>query len=71
MDPRCSPKRVSQAHPANARVSFANSGLPGCLWRLFQVQYSRNPLRCQVISVSGLTMTRAERQTDQTPKSHV
>src|SRR6267378_8135127 len=26
-------------------------------WRLFHFQYSRNPLRCQAMTVSGLTMT--------------
>ena len=31
-------------------------------WRLFHLQYSRNPCRCQAITVSGLTMTRADRQ---------
>src|ERR1700730_9329057 len=31
-------------------------------WRLFHFQYSRNPLRCQAMTVSGLTMTNADRQ---------
>jgi len=29
---------------------------------LFHFQYSRNPLRCQAMTVSGLTMTNADRQ---------
>jgi len=35
------------------------------LW-IFQVQKSRNPLRCQAIAVAGLTMSSAERQSPQT-----
>jgi len=34
--------------------------------RTFQVQNRRNPLRCQPITVSGLTMASAERQSPQT-----
>lgn len=33
-----------------------------CGWRLFQLQYSRNPRRCHAMTVSGLTITRADRQ---------
>jgi hypothetical protein len=31
-------------------------------WRLFHRQYSRNPCRCQAITVSGLTITSADCQ---------
>src|ERR1700686_2919298 len=31
-------------------------------WRLFHFQYSRNPLRCQAMTVSGLTMSNADHQ---------
>jgi hypothetical protein len=55
----------------SSRAPFANAGLPGCPWRLFQVQYSRSPLRCQAITVSGLTMASAECQPDQRRISHV
>src|SRR5438445_12535074 len=39
-------------------------------WRLFHFQYSRNPLRCQAMTVSGLTMTNADRQALQNSASH-
>ena len=48
-----------------SRTSRDPGGLPGLPRLLFQVQYSRNPWRCQAITVSGLTMARAERQPDQ------
>jgi hypothetical protein len=38
--------------------------------RLFQVQNSRNPFRCQPTTVSGFTMTRAVRQLRQTCYNH-
>ena len=44
------------------RVSGQTGGRPGWPRRTFQVQNTRNPLRCQSITVSGLTMTRADRQ---------
>lgn len=31
-------------------------------WRLLKLQYSRNPLRCQAMTVSGLTITRTALQ---------
>ena len=43
-------------------VSWETGGRPGWPWRTFQVQNSRNPLRCQAITVSGFTMTKADRQ---------
>jgi len=45
-----------------SRTFRGMSGLPGRTFLLFQVQYRRKPLRCQAITVSGLTITRAERQ---------
>ena len=56
------------------RISFRTSskvgGRPGRPWRTFQVLYSRKPLQCQPITVSGLTMTKADRQSLQAPLSH-
>ena len=46
----------------SSRVSRAIAGRPGCPRRTFQVQNKRKPLRCQATTVSGLTMTNAERQ---------
>jgi len=54
-----------------SRTSRDTSGLPGLPCLLFQLQYSRNPWRCQAITVCGLTMARAERQPDQRYISHV
>jgi hypothetical protein len=36
-----------------SRASRDTSGLPGLCCLLFQVQYSRNPRRCQAMTVSG------------------
>jgi hypothetical protein len=44
------------------RISRETGGRPGWPRRTFQVQTNRNPLRCQAITVSGFTMTRADRQ---------
>ena len=63
MNPRCSPKGIGRTHLPNELTNFtSHCGLPGVWRRLFQVQYSRNPLRCQAITVSGFTMSNAERQ---------
>jgi hypothetical protein len=43
-----------------ALTSADISGLPGPRL-LFQAQYRRKPLRCQPITVSGLTITKADR----------
>jgi hypothetical protein len=43
------------------RTSGDTRGRPS-RWRLFQFQYRRNPLRCQAMTVSGLTRSSAERQ---------
>jgi len=44
------------------RTSGATHGRPSRWRRLFQFQYKRNPLRCQAMTVSGLTRSSAERQ---------
>jgi hypothetical protein len=76
---------ASHAAPDAARVRGApQSGFARLIFRmrsrasldtglrclLFQVQYSRNPRRCQAMTVSGLTMMSAERQPDHTCSSH-
>jgi hypothetical protein len=53
-----------------SRTSRDTSGLPGIRCLHFQVQYWRNPRRCQAMTVSGLTMMSAERQPDQRCSSH-
>lgn len=52
----------------NSMTSFKTDRRP-CGRRLFQLQYSRNPLRCQAITVSGLTMTSAVRRSFQSRES--
>jgi len=49
----------------NSRVSFATLGLPTCPCRTFQVQYQRNPRRCQSTTVVGFTIKSAERHRGQ------
>ena len=44
------------------RIFLDTGGRPGFLRRDFHVQKSLNPLRCQPMTVSGLTITRAWRQ---------
>ncbi len=45
----------------SARTSSDIAGRPGLPCWTFQVQNNRNALRCQAMTVSGFTMTRAER----------
>ena len=45
-----------------SQISLDTGGRPGFLRRDFHVQKSLNPLRCQPMTVSGLTITRAWRQ---------
>jgi len=45
-----------------SRTSREMTGRPGCPRRTFQVQNKRKPARCQAMTVSGLTMASAERQ---------
>src|ERR1039458_9015976 len=49
-----------------SRTSQATEGRPVRPCRIFQVQNRRNPLRCQEITVEGLTISRADRQSHQT-----
>jgi hypothetical protein len=49
------------------RISFDTGGRPRWPRRTFQVQNSRNPLRCQAMMVPGLTMQRAERHSAEAP----
>src|SRR5258708_2116809 len=51
------------------RISFDTGGRPVWPLRTFQVQNSRNPLRCHAMTVAGLTMRRAERHSAQAPQS--
>jgi hypothetical protein len=51
------------------RTSFDTGGRPGWPRRTFQVQNNRNPLRCQAMTVAGLTMHRAERHSAQAPQN--
>ena len=54
----------------NWRISCDTGGRPGWPLRTFQVQTSRNALRCQATTVSGSTMTKADRQSLQASQSH-
>src|SRR5712691_11514201 len=49
-----------------SRTCFGTVGRPGFPRRTFQVQNNRKPFRCQPTTVSGLTITRALRQSPQT-----
>ena len=71
--------RGSEAHPradsrwtargSGARTSGGTAGRP-VRCRLFQVQNRRKPRRCHAMTVSGLTMCRAERQPRHDRESH-
>src|SRR5260370_32038627 len=64
VDTRSTPELVCHTHPSNQlSVSWGTEGRPPRI-PLFQVQYNRNPFRCQAITVSGLTITKAERHPD-------
>src|SRR5215510_1133573 len=51
------------------RISLDTGGRPGWPRRTFQVQNNRKPLRCQPMTVSGLTMTKEDRQSLQTSQN--
>src|SRR5262245_59569654 len=53
------------------RSSLWIRGRPAWPWRIFQVQYERNPLRCQLSTVPDLTIMRTERLPDHTRDSHI
>src|SRR5712691_10541358 len=56
-------------HRIKCRISRDTVALPAFPRRPFHVQNNRNPLRCQAITVSGLTMTSADRQSLHTRES--
>ena len=63
MDPRCAHRVFSRdIRRTRSRISLDTGGRPGFPRRDFHVQKSLNPLRCQPMTVSGLTITRAWRQ---------
>ena len=53
----------------SSRISLEILGLPARPRWIFQVQNRRKPLRCHAITVSGLTMSKAERQSGQIRES--
>jgi hypothetical protein len=62
VDPWCTPTGILSAHLADQISDFTQmTGRPGWPRRTFQVQNKRKPARCQATTVSGLTMTSAER----------
>jgi hypothetical protein len=72
VDAGCSPQRILAAHFADQFSHvFRDRWPPGWPERTLHVQNSRKPLRCQAMTVSGLTMTKADRQSFQTSHSHV
>src|ERR1017187_6859123 len=54
----------------SSRTSLGTGGRPNRPRRTFQVQISRKPLRCQAMTVSGLTLTKEDRQSPQASQSH-
>ena len=53
-----------------SRTSSETAGLPVLPCRIFQVQNNRKLFRCQAMTVSGLTITSADRQSAQAPDNH-
>src|SRR3954464_10108269 len=53
----------------SSRMSRCPLGRPGLPCRIFQVQNSRKPLRCQAITVAALTMKTLVRHSFQTDES--
>src|SRR5580704_17169358 len=53
-----------------SRTSRDTVGLPFAPRRTFHVQNNRKPFRCQAMTVSGLTLTSADRQSVQAPDNH-
>src|SRR5215472_8925030 len=52
------------------RTSFETAGLPAYPRRVFHVQNSRKPSRCHAITVSGLTIASAGRQSSHARDNH-
>jgi hypothetical protein len=66
MDAGCTQLRFSRhILRIRSRTSCEMTGRPGRPCWTFQVQNKRKPARCQAMTVSGLTMARAERQSRQ------
>src|SRR5260370_19464331 len=63
VDSWSTPRGIPPAHlPDQISDSREMTGRPGCPRRTFQVQNRRKPARCQAMTVCGLTMASAERQ---------
>src|SRR5215467_3294306 len=66
VDARRTPERIVEAHPTNQLPNlFGHRWTPGLPRRTFQVQNNRKPLRCQPMTVSGLTMSNEDCQSRQ------
>ena len=61
---------ISGAQRIRSRTSCETAGLPILPSRTFQVQNNRKPLRCQAMTVSGLTMISADLQSAQALDNH-
>jgi len=57
MNPRCTPTRVRLRHRANQRADVRTYAWSPDAVPLFHVHHSRNPCRCQAMTVSGVTIT--------------
>jgi hypothetical protein len=57
MNPRCTSPRVRLRHRANQPADVRRYAWSPMQCRLFHVHHSRNPCRCQAMTVSGLTIT--------------
>jgi hypothetical protein len=55
------PSELGYTHFANQVDDLARDRRSACGCRLFQLQQRRKPRRCQAITVSGLTISRADR----------
>ena len=53
-----------------SRISRSMGGRPGLPDFDFHLQYTLNPIRCHLMTVSGCTMANAERQFGQSLDSH-
>jgi hypothetical protein len=71
MNPRRSPARICVRHVANECADVRGHGRSAQRRPLFQRHHSRKPRRCQVMTVSGLTITSAVRQPVQRRESRL
>jgi len=67
---KCQTSTATPAEPGDLPLGLDTGGRPVLPWRIVQVQKRRNPLRCQAMTVSGLTMTSDERHSAQVWDSH-